>query len=48
VGREVRRLLAEVGAGGGYIAAPTHSLGRDIPPENLIALAEELAQQGRA
>jgi uroporphyrinogen decarboxylase len=41
----VRRLLAEVGAGGGFIIAPTHSLGNDIPPENLLVLVEEFTQQ---
>jgi uroporphyrinogen decarboxylase len=44
----VRRLLREVGAGGGFIIAPTHSLGRDIPLANLVALAEEIAQQQAA
>ena len=42
---EVRRLLAEVGAGGGFIIAPTHSLGGDIPLANLVALTEELTDQ---
>jgi uroporphyrinogen decarboxylase len=42
---ELRRLLREVGAGGGFIIAPTHSLGRDIPLENLLVLVEELTQQ---
>lgn len=43
---EVRRLISEVGAGGGFIIAPTHSLGSDIPLRNLAALVEEFAQQG--
>ena len=43
---EVRRLIREVSAGGGFIIAPTHSLGRDIPPGNLIALVEEFTRQG--
>lgn len=42
---EVRRLIREVGAGGGFITAPTHSLGRDIPLENLVVLVEELTHQ---
>lgn len=41
----VRRLIAEVGAGGGFVIAPTHSLGNDIPPENLLVLLEEFTQQ---
>jgi len=43
---EVRRLLSEVGAGGGLIIGPTHSLGRDIPLENLVVLVEEFTNQG--
>ena len=42
---EVRRLLREMGAGGGFIAAPTNLLGPDIPPENAVALIEELTRQ---
>jgi len=41
----VRRLLREVGKGGGFIISPTHSLGQDIPPENLLVLLEELTHQ---
>jgi uroporphyrinogen decarboxylase len=42
---EVRRLLREMGAGGGFIIAPTHSLGGDIPPSNLLVLVQEFADQ---
>jgi uroporphyrinogen decarboxylase len=42
---EVRRLIDEVGAGGGFIIAPTHSLGSDIPLENLVVLVEEFGRQ---
>jgi len=41
----VRRLIKEVGAGGGFVIAPTHSLGNDIPGENLVVLVEEFADQ---
>jgi uroporphyrinogen decarboxylase len=41
----VRRLIKEVGAGGGFVIAPTHSLGNDIPGENLVVLVEEFAHQ---
>ena len=41
----VRRLIQEVGAGGGFVIAPTHSLGNDIPPENLLVLLEEFTHQ---
>ena len=44
---EIRRLMREVGAGGGLIIAPTHSLGGDIPLENLVVMVEEFTQQPR-
>jgi len=44
---ELRRLIREIGAGGGFIIAPTHSLGSDIPPENLLVLVDELTHQRR-
>jgi uroporphyrinogen decarboxylase len=43
--QELRHLIREVGAGGGFIIAPTHSLGSDIPLENLVVLVEELTRQ---
>ena len=42
---EVRRLIRDMGANGGFIIAPTHSLGRDIPLENLVVLVEEFTEQ---
>lgn len=42
---EVRRLLAEVGRGGGYIAAPAHAIPGDARPENIIAMIETLNDQ---
>lgn len=43
---ELRRLIREVGAGGGFIIAPTHSLGSDIPAENLLVMVQEFTGQG--
>ena len=37
---EVRRLMDEVGAHGGFIIAPSHDMPRDIPLENLVAFVE--------
>ena len=37
---EVRRLMDGVGAGGGYIVAPSHDMPGDIPLENLLAFVE--------
>jgi len=45
VRREVRRMLDELGAHGGFIIAPTHSILEDVPVENLAALLETVAEQ---
>lgn len=37
---EVRRLMDRVGAGGGFIIAPSHDMPGDIPLENLVAFVE--------
>jgi uroporphyrinogen decarboxylase len=37
---EVRRLMDGVGAGGGFIIAPSHDMPGDIPLENLLAFIE--------
>lgn len=42
---EVRRLLKEVGRGGGYIAGPSHALPGDIPAENIAAMIDVLRNQ---
>jgi uroporphyrinogen decarboxylase len=41
VRRAVRRTIQVLGAGGGYILAPTHALQPDTPIENIIAMYEE-------
>jgi uroporphyrinogen decarboxylase len=45
VREETRRLLAELGPGGGYLAAPSHSVSADVPPGNVAALLEVLQGQ---
>ncbi len=42
---EVRRLLDEVGADGGYIAAPSHDIPAGAKPENVAAMIEVLQGQ---
>ncbi len=37
---EVRRLMREVGEGGGYILAPAHAIPGDARPENILAMIE--------
>lgn len=39
------RLLLAAGAGGGLIFSPSHSVPRDVPPENLAAMQEVLRSQ---
>lgn len=45
---EVRRRIEVIGAGGGYVAAPSHDVPGDVPVENLLALIDELQNQGDA
>lgn len=40
VKKNARKVMSILGKGGGYIAAPTHTLPGDIPPENIVALVE--------
>ena len=42
---EVRRLIREIGAGGGYILGPSHAVMADAPVENLVALIEAVQEQ---
>ena len=39
--REIQRRVREMGKGGGYILAPSHNFGNDVPLENLLAFFEE-------
>ena len=43
---EAQRRIRELGAGGGYILAPTHDLQSDTPVENVLALFEAARQWG--
>jgi uroporphyrinogen decarboxylase len=40
VRREVRLRIEQMGVGGGYILAPAHNFGNDIPLENMLAFFE--------
>ncbi len=46
VAEETARMLAVMGKGGGYIAAPTHAIPGDVPPENVVAMIDVLAGKG--
>jgi len=40
VADEARRLMREIGHGGGFIIAPSHHMPGDIPVENMVAFIE--------
>jgi len=46
VRNEIRRLIAGLGKGGGYVLAPAKPLMREVPTENAIAVLEEFSQKG--
>jgi uroporphyrinogen decarboxylase len=43
---EVRQRIEELGPGGGYILAPSHNFGDDIPLENILAFFETAHEYG--
>jgi uroporphyrinogen decarboxylase len=43
---EVRRRLADLAPGGGYIAAAVHCIQPDVPPANVVAMCEAVRQWG--
>ena len=43
--RIVRETIGILGANGGYIAAPTHAVPGDVPPENIVAMIEAFQNQ---
>jgi uroporphyrinogen decarboxylase len=47
VRREVRRRVADLGPGGGYILSAVHCIQPDVPPENVCAMFEEALAVGR-
>jgi uroporphyrinogen decarboxylase len=47
VRQEVRRRIKDLAPGGGYVAAAVHCLQPDVPPENIVAMCEEVAVAGR-
>jgi uroporphyrinogen decarboxylase len=42
---EARRLMREIGRGGGYLLAPAHDVPKDVPLENVLALIEAVREQ---
>ncbi|SDC00416.1 uroporphyrinogen decarboxylase family protein [Ruegeria marina] len=44
---EVARRMKDLGTNGGYIIAPCHNIGHDIPPENTLAFFQMVRDMGR-
>ena len=46
VRREVRRVMQILGPGGGYMVAAVHTIMNDVPPENVLAMADAVEEFG--
>ncbi len=46
VRREVQRRMRDLGPGGGYVVASVHCIQPDVPPENVLAMCDEVTQHG--
>ena len=44
---EVRRRIADLAPGGGYVAGAVHCLQPDVPVENVLAMCDEVLKAGR-
>ena len=47
VRRQTARIMRIMRSGGGYIAAPTHAVPPDVPPENITAMFDVFVNQDR-
>jgi uroporphyrinogen decarboxylase len=47
VEEEVRRRIRDLAPGGGYVLASVHNIQPDVPPENILAMADEARTYGR-
>jgi uroporphyrinogen decarboxylase len=43
---EVRQRIRDLGPGGGFVVGPVHNIQPDVPPENIIAMAEATRKYG--
>jgi uroporphyrinogen decarboxylase len=43
---EVRQRVRDLGPGGGYVVGPVHNIQPDVPPENIVAMAEATRKYG--
>ena len=46
VENEVRQRIHDLGPGGGFVLAPVHNIQPDVPPENIMAMAEATRKFG--
>jgi uroporphyrinogen decarboxylase len=44
--QEIARRVYDLGRNGGYILAPCHNIGHDIPPENVVTLFKKAREMG--
>ena len=44
---EVKRVIEDLGSGGGLVLAPVHHIQADVPPENIVAMCEATHEHGR-
>jgi uroporphyrinogen decarboxylase len=44
---EVRRRIRDLAPGGGYLAAAVHCIQPDVPPENVVAMFDEVRKSGQ-
>jgi uroporphyrinogen decarboxylase len=47
VGAEVRRVIGELGPGGGYLLASVHTIMNDVPAANILAMVDAAVAAGR-
>ncbi len=47
VREEVRRRLADLAPGGGYVLCPVHNIQPEVPPENVVAMFDAARDLGR-
>jgi len=47
VREEVRRRIAELGPGGGYVLGAVHNIQAEVPPENVLAMVEAAREFGK-
>lgn len=47
VEQEVRRVIEILGLGGGYLVSAVHTIMNDVPPENVLALADAVKTYGQ-